>query len=110
MIYTVIKMTTQTIARMFQVATGTLLGEYGNTAIYHLGTALALSVLENTVNEDEHGFDRPLNIEYHVRMAKMEFLNAKQNNQLRNYNQPPVRPDHFGLISSECEGAYLQCE
>ena len=102
-------MNIKTIARLFTVAAGSLLGEYGNSAIYHLGTALALASLENTLEDDYNGFDRQSEIARHVRMAKGYFLAAKREKAIRNFNQD-IRAFHGSCRSTECEAAYLQCE
>lgn len=101
-------MTTKTIARLFQIASGTLLGDYGTIAIYHFGFALALSQLENTQDDDYHGFDREFEIARHVRMGKGAFKAAKRDGMIKKAYH--AKPSYSSCRSTECEGAYLSTE
>jgi len=100
--------TTKTIARLFQIAAGTLLGDYSTIGLYHLGYALALSHLENTQDDDYHGFDREFEIGRHVRMGKGAFKAAKRAGMIKKAYH--AKPSYSSCRSTECEGAYLRTE
>ena len=102
-------MKTATIARLYFIACSQLLGEFGQSAIYHLGSALALRQLENTLEDDERGFDREFEIARHISDAFRIFRRARNAKCLVKGHRYDPKPSG-GCRSSECEGAYLRVE
>lgn len=98
----------ETIARLHRIAAGTLLGEYGQSALYHLGSALAAYHIPNTIEDDYYGYNREAEIARHVAEAFKIFRRAKYAKAIRKVKHP--EPSFSDCRSTECEGAYLRVE